>query len=154
MMDVDLQNASGSESIPNGQLMAQWASAALLGAQIEKDKEVTIRVVTEEESQTLNHQYRGKDKPTNVLSFPCELPKEVDLPLVGDLVICKNVVEREAQEQDKTPESHWAHMVVHGTLHLLGFDHVDNTEAEQMEALETSILTKLGYPAPYEPINL
>lgn len=151
MMHVDLQNACGCDAIPDESLMAQWASAALYGAGVNDDKEVSIRVVSEEESRSLNHQYRGKDKPTNVLSFPCELPEEIDLSLIGDLVICKNVVEREAQEQNKSPDSHWAHMVVHGTLHLLGFDHIEDADAEQMEALETTILKQLGFSSPYEP---
>src|SRR5690606_12322097 len=104
----------------------------------------------DEESQALNLLYRGKDKPTNVLSFPCELPAGVDLPVLGDLVICQPVVNLEAAEQNKASEAHWAHMVIHGTLHLLGYDHEDDEEARVMESLETQLLTQLGYPRPYE----
>src|SRR5690606_24067449 len=94
--------------------------------------------------------YRHQDKPTNVLSFPADIPAELNLPLLGDLVICAPVVEREAMEQRKTLEAHWAHMVVHGTLHLVGYDHITEPEAEEMESLETKILTGMGFPPPYE----
>lgn len=103
----------------------------------------------EAESRDLNNTYRGKDKPTNVLSFPFEAPPEVELPLLGDLIICRQVVEREAAEQEKTVEEHWAHMVVHGSLHLLGYDHIEDSEAEEMEALETEIMQSMGYADPY-----
>ncbi|OIV47860.1 rRNA maturation RNase YbeY [Sodalis sp. TME1] len=111
--------------------------------------EVTVRLVDEAESHELNLTYRGKDRPTNVLSFPFEAPPEVELPLLGDLVICRQVVEREAQQQEKALEAHWAHMVVHGSLHLLGYDHILDEEALEMESLETEIMQKLGYPDPY-----
>lgn len=111
--------------------------------------EVTIRIVDESESHELNMTYRGKDRPTNVLSFPFEAPLEVTLPLLGDLVICRQVVEREAHEQEKMLESHWAHMVVHSSLHLLGYDHILDKEALEMESLETEIMKKLGYLNPY-----
>jgi len=103
----------------------------------------------EGESRELNHTYRGKDKPTNVLSFPFEAPPGIELPLLGDLIICRQVVEQEAQEQEKTLEAHWAHMVIHGSLHLLGYDHIEDDEAEEMESLETEIMLALGYPDPY-----
>ncbi|GMG86509.1 rRNA maturation RNase YbeY [Biformimicrobium ophioploci] len=144
---VDLQIASAAEALPSAEQIETWAEAALAGRRDEA--ELSVRIVDEAESHSLNHQYRGKDKPTNVLSFPADLPPDLPLPLLGDLVICAPVVLREAAEQHKTPESHWAHMVVHGTLHLLGFDHIEDTEAEIMENLETEILTGLGYPAPY-----
>ena len=99
--------------------------------------------------QALNRDYRGKDCPTNVLSFPMELPEEFNMPMLGDLVICAPVVAREAEEQGKSPESHWAHMVVHGVLHLQGYDHQNSAEAEEMESLERRILAGLGYPDPY-----
>lgn len=111
--------------------------------------EVTVRLVDEAESHELNLTYRGKDRPTNVLSFPFEAPPEVELPLLGDLVICRQVVEREAQQQEKALEAHWAHMVAHGSLHLLGYDHILDEEALEMESLETEIMQKLGYPDPY-----
>lgn len=103
-----------------------------------------------EESQSLNSQYRGKDKPTNVLSFPFEVPDGIELDLLGDLIICADVVEKEAQEQDKPLLHHWAHMVIHGTLHLLGYDHISDDEAEEMEALEIKLLAHLSIPDPYQ----
>ena len=111
--------------------------------------EITIRIVDEMESQHLNHEYRGKDKPTNVLSFPFDAPPGVELELLGDLVICRQVVEREAKEQEKDLFAHWAHMVVHGSLHLLGYDHIQDDEAEEMEAIEISVLNALGFENPY-----
>ncbi len=150
MINADIQIASDCTDTPNESDIARWIEAALKAVDITDDKDVSVRIVDEIESQQLNHQYRNINKPTNVLSFPCDLPEEVDVPLLGDLVICGPVVRKEAQEQTKTLESHWAHMVVHGTLHLLGFDHIEDSEAEHMEGIETSILTSLGYPAPYK----
>ena len=117
-MIIDLQIACEQESgLPTAQQIEQWATAAV---QPQSDEvEMTVRIVDEAESHALNLNYRGKDRPTNVLSFPFECPDEVELPLLGDLVICRQVVEREAQEQDKPLMAHWAHMVVHGSLHLL-----------------------------------
>ncbi|MGS6552627.1 rRNA maturation RNase YbeY [Escherichia coli] len=117
--------------------------------QFQEESEVTIRVVDTAESHSLNLTYRGKDKPTNVLSFPFEVPPGMEMSLLGDLVICRQVVEKEAQEQGKPLEAHWAHMVVHGSLHLLGYDHIEDDEAEEMEALETEIMLALGYEDPY-----
>ena len=108
-----------------------------------------IRLVDEAESRQLNRDYRGKDRPTNVLSFPFEAPPEVLTPLLGDLVICAPVVVREAREQGKPADAHWAHMLVHGVLHLLGYDHLEPAEADEMEALERDILAGLGFPDPY-----
>ena len=150
MTTVDLQVATGGDDIPEPSHFTHWTQAALRAAKVDEEKEISIRIVDENESQQLNHQYRNKNTPTNVLSFSCELPEEVNLPLLGDLVICSDVVKQEAQEQNKPLESHWAHMVVHGTLHLLGYDHIDPAEADTMENLETHILTTLGYPAPYD----
>ena len=147
---IDLQVAAEADknAIPKKTAIKRWISAAIPEAK--RPAEICIRVVGGEESQALNLQYRGKDKPTNVLSFPCELPPGVTLPMLGDLVICEPVVNREAKEQGKTPEAHWAHMVIHGTLHLLGYDHQREDEARTMESLETDLLTQLDYPAPYE----
>ncbi|URL01545.1 rRNA maturation RNase YbeY [Avibacterium sp. 21-595] len=145
---VDLQIASQElENLPTEQQFQQWATAAVQAENLQP--EITIRVVDEAESQTLNATYRGKDYPTNVLSFPFECPEEVELPLLGDLVICRQVVEREAKEQDKPLMAHWAHMVVHGCLHLLGYDHIEDDEAEEMESLETEIMQELGFSDPY-----
>ncbi len=145
-LEVDLQIATDSHQIPDEQEIVKWASAAL---QTDGDQEVTIRIVDEEESQQLNHQYRGKDRPTNVLSFPFESPPGIDLPLLGDLVICVQVVEKEAIEQHKTLTAHWAHMVIHGMLHLQGYDHILDQDAEVMENLEKGLMQKLGFEDPY-----
>ena len=147
-MIIDLQIACEQESgLPTAEQIEQWATAAV---QPQSDEvEMTVRIVDEAESHALNLNYRGKDRPTNVLSFPFECPDEVELPLLGDLVICRQVVEREAQEQDKPLMAHWAHMVVHGSLHLLGYDHIEDDEAEEMESLETQIMTGLGFADPY-----
>lgn len=145
---VDLQIATENlEGLPTEDQIVQWATAAV---QPEGDEvEMTVRIVDEAESHELNLTYRGKDRPTNVLSFPFECPNEVELPLLGDLVICRQVVEREAVEQEKPLMAHWAHMVVHGSLHLLGYDHIENDEAEEMESLETQIMQGLGFDDPY-----
>ena len=147
-MLIDLQIASENiDGLPTLEQIEQWATAAV---QPESDDvEMTVRIVDEAESQTLNRTYRAKDRPTNVLSFPFECPTEVSLPLLGDLVICRQVVEYEAAEQKKPLMAHWAHMVVHGSLHLLGYDHIDDTEAEEMESLETKIMQGLGFADPY-----
>ncbi len=145
---VDLQIATENiEGLPTEDQIVQWATAAV---QPEGNEvEMTVRIVDEAESHELNLTYRGKDRPTNVLSFPFECPDEVELPLLGDLVICRQVVEREAVEQDKPLMAHWAHMVVHGSLHLLGYDHIEDDEAEEMESLETQIMQGLGFVDPY-----
>lgn len=147
-MLIDLQIASKNiDGLPTLEQIEQWATAAV---QPESDDvEMTVRIVDEAESQALNRTYRAKDRPTNVLSFPFECPTEVSLPLLGDLVICRQVVEYEAAEQEKPLMAHWAHMVVHGSLHLLGYDHIDDSEAEEMESLETKIMQGLGFVDPY-----
>ncbi len=145
---IDLQIATeNSADLPTEQQIQQWANAAVRAENVEP--EITVRIVDEAESHQLNLTYRGKDKPTNVLSFPFEGPDEVELPLLGDLVICRQVVEREAQEQSKPLTAHWAHMVVHGSLHLLGYDHIEEDEAEEMESLESQIMRSLGFADPY-----
>jgi probable rRNA maturation factor len=149
MYQIDIESNSSSQHIPSTGALESWINAALRSQQLE-EAEVSLYIVDENESQELNAQYRGKDKPTNVLSFPADIPEEVGIPLLGDLVVCAPVVEREADEQGKSLEAHWAHMLVHGCLHLLGFDHLLDEEAEVMEALETEIVTGLGFPAPYQ----
>lgn len=146
-LTVDVQNVYDGEGVPDADRLQRWAQAAWLQ---DTASEVTIRIVGALESQTLNHQYRGKDRPTNVLSFPFEAPAGIRVPLAGDLVICAPVVEHEAREQGKEPEAHWAHMVVHGMLHLQGYDHIKDNEAEVMEGLEIRLLQQLGYANPYE----
>lgn len=147
-MIIDLQLAcENTEGLPSEAQILQWATAAV---QPESDNvEMTVRIVDEAESHDLNLTYRGKDRPTNVLSFHFECPDEVELPLLGDLVICRQVVEREAIEQEKPLMAHWAHMIVHGSLHLLGYDHIEDDEAEEMESLETEIMQGLGFADPY-----
>ena len=147
---IDLQEASEHPHCPTLSQLTSWVDAALSrAAENKQESEITIRIVDENESQSLNKQYRGKDKPTNVLSFPFEAPAQIELDLLGDLVICAPIVEKEAKEQEKPELAHWAHMVVHGTLHLLGYDHVDDKEADEMEALEVNILQSLGFNDPY-----
>ncbi|MGF1760559.1 rRNA maturation RNase YbeY [Photobacterium sagamiensis] len=145
---LDLQHATESQDgLPSDAEFQRWLDAAVTPFQA--DAEVTIRLVDEEESHTLNHEYRGKDKSTNVLSFPFEAPPGIELDLLGDLIICRQVVEKEAAEQKKPLNAHWAHMVVHGSLHLLGYDHIEDDEAEEMESLETEIMVKMGFTDPY-----
>ena len=127
--------------------MRRWATAALRNER--ETTELSVRIVDEQESAALNQQYRGKSGATNVLSFPFDAVTPEPLPILGDLVICAPVVIREAQQQNKPAEAHWAHMCVHGVLHLLGYDHAGDRDAEVMEALETTILLDMGFPAPY-----
>lgn len=144
---VTLQNATQGLKVPTQAQFKRWITAVLTDRR--ESAEVSIRIVDEGEGATLNRTWRNKDYATNVLSFPAELPPEINSSLLGDLVICAPVVRREAEAQGKRLEAHWAHLVVHGTLHLLGFDHEEEAEAQQMEALETAILAGLGYPDPY-----
>lgn len=144
---VTLQIATCDENVPAETAFERWVGAALHGRKTEA--EVTVRIVGADEGRTLNRRYRGRDYPTNVLSFPADLPPELELPLLGDLVLCAPVVETEAREQRKALDAHWAHLTVHGVLHLLGFDHEDSEEADEMERLETKILRELDFPDPY-----
>jgi len=111
-------------------------------------------VTTAYDIQQLNKQYRDKNKPTNVLSFPMQSPEEADINLFGDIVLCASVINNEAVQQSKSVNAHWAHMVVHGMLHLQGYDHVKNDEAEKMEQLEISILKQLDFTNPYQSISM
>ncbi|UUD65326.1 rRNA maturation RNase YbeY [Pseudomonas seleniipraecipitans] len=148
MIKLDLQVASTGDHLPALGAFQAWCELAL--RQRTADSELTIRLVDEAEGRELNHTWRHKDYATNVLSFPADVPDDLlDIPLLGDLVICVPVVEREAIEQGKAPEAHWAHLVIHGCLHLLGYDHIDDEEAEEMEALERLLLAELGHPDPY-----
>jgi len=149
---VDVQQACDDDTIPGTEIVDAWVSRAIKATCRSRDVEVSVRIVDADEIQTLNRDYRGKDKATNVLSFPAGplagLPDDAPA-LLGDIVVCASVVDREAVEQGKTIGDHWAHMLVHGTLHLLGFDHEDDAEAAAMEALETHVLTAHGLPDPY-----
>ena len=152
-LQVAVSYALPRAGLPSAVSFRQWVAAALKGRIREAD--LAIRLVDAKEGRALNRHYRGKDYATNVLSFPGELdetiklPKGVTMPLLGDLVICAPVVAREAREQDKALLAHYAHLTVHGTLHLLGWDHEDDTEAEAMEQLEREILAELGIDDPY-----
>jgi probable rRNA maturation factor len=149
-MTLDLEVLKACEaSVPGEEEFQRWVGAALAGAGREGDAEIALRVVDEAEMAALNERFRGRSGPTNVLSFPADLPPGLGLPLLGDLVLCAPLVEREAREQGKTASAHWAHLAVHGTLHLLGYDHQAPAEAAAMEALETDILGSLGLPCPY-----
>ncbi len=144
---LDLQIASEVEALPSESQIVAWLDATIDEAN--SAAEITLRIVDETESQQLNHDYRHKNWPTNVLSFPFQAPPGVKIAVLGDLVICAPVVEREAEEQQKSREAHWAHMVVHGTLHLLGYDHLSEDEAVVMESREKEILATLGFSDPY-----
>jgi len=145
-IELDIQRASDAPDQPDDDSFIRWVGLALGTG---TDRELTIRLVDEDEGRSLNHTYRGKDYATNVLSFPADLPPELDLPLLGDLVVCAPVVAREATEQGKPLNAHWAHMVIHGCLHLLGYDHIDDTEADEMETLERELLAQLSIADPY-----
>ena len=138
---------SGDDDVPEPALLQAWASAAYLN---KVSAVASLLVTTPDEIQKLNKQYRDKDKATNVLSFPMQSPEEVDVFLLGDIVLCAVVINREAKQQSKAENAHWAHMVVHGMLHLQGFDHIKNEQAEEMEQLEIKILNQLGFDDPYK----
>jgi probable rRNA maturation factor len=149
-LDLHLSRSPGvpARGIPQRASFIAWVEAALSGARRRKATELSIRLVGTEEGRRMNRQYRQRDYATNVLSFPVVLPPGVRLPLIGDLVICADVVEREALAQSKSLREHYAHMTIHGTLHLLGFDHEQEADAERMEALERRILAGLGMADP------
>ena len=148
---IELQYGCEAPDMPEAQALRQWleAAAGMAGAH----GEILVRIVSPEESAELNHRYRDRDRPTNVLSFPFTapegLPPEALPAQLGDLVICAEVVAREAREYERTPEAHWAHMLVHGLLHLLGHDHQQTDEAARMEALESRIMEQLGFADPW-----
>lgn len=152
-LELSLGYALPRTGLPTRPQFRQWVLAALSGAGRRFDSEVAIQLVNAAEGQAMNRQYRGKDYATNVLSFPADLPEglpeDFDFPQLGDLVICAPVVAREAAEQGKALGDHYAHLTIHGVLHLLGFDHVEEAEAEEMEALERQILASLGIADPY-----
>lgn len=156
---LDLQIASECSDIPKPKDIQFWLDTVFSHQQL-VDREITVRIVDTDEIQQLNQEYRGKNKATNVLSFPFEMP-ELSLPtdfqidaslanFLGDIVICAQVIRRESQQQNKILNHHWAHMIVHGSLHLLGYDHIEEQEAQQMESIEIAILQKLAIDDPYQ----
>ncbi len=147
-VELAVQILCDCATVPAEKQLHAWVSAAL--QRRDGAYEITIRIVGELESQAMNKKYRCQDQPTNVLSFPADLPAGVDHPLLGDLLICAPLLEREAAAQGKDSQAHWAHLVIHGVLHLLGHDHRQADQAAKMEALETAILASIGYPDPYE----
>lgn len=152
-MEIDVQYAVNKTDIENNQIpdvsqFTKWAGAALNLDR--KNAQLSLRIVDENEISELNLAYRNKSGPTNVLSFPAEFSSDVPVNLIGDIIICAPVVKKEALEQNKSEAAHWAHLTVHGVLHLLGYDHEDDTTARQMESLEINILGTLGFDNPYE----
>ena len=145
---VDIQLADGRAKMPDAQQIRGWV-AAVFTALKRSPLALTVRVVGEEEMAKLNRRYRGRNQPTNVLSFPIEPLPDIRTDLLGDIVVCGPVVDREAAIQHKSPMGHWAHMVVHGMLHLFGYDHESDQEATAMETLEKSVLEGLGFSDPY-----
>ncbi|GIX22331.1 MAG: hypothetical protein KatS3mg121_1114 [Gammaproteobacteria bacterium] len=145
-LQLAVRRARGLPAAPPRHRLLRWARAAWRDP---RPGEVAVKLVGEAESQALNARYRGRDRPTNVLAFGLDPPDALGLPRMGDLVICVPVVLREAAEQGKSAEAHFAHMVVHGLLHLQGYDHIEEAERLEMEALERHILADLGFPDPY-----
>ena len=147
-LHVDVQTVS-AEPVPTEEDIHSWIAATLTGRSPHEEVEVSVRLVDNDEMEKLNESFRGKSGTTNVLSFPADLPTELGIPLLGDIVICAPVVSTEASQQGKSLSAHWAHMTVHGTLHLVGYDHTNDEDALIMEALETDILSTLNYGCPY-----
>ncbi|MBL4762905.1 MAG: rRNA maturation RNase YbeY [Gammaproteobacteria bacterium] len=148
-LNLEIQRAFDSEVIglPSDEVITRWAQVCL--SDYRETAECVIRLVDTDEAKALNNQYREKDVATNVLSFPMEMPETSGILYIGDLVICLPVIQKEAKEQNKTLEQHFAHMVIHGLLHLLGYDHQTDDEAKKMESLEMTCLSRIGYPSPY-----
>ena len=149
---IDIEINSQHPLIPSQENCETWITAVLQHQKL-NNAEVSRYIVDEDEGRQINRDYRCKDYATNVLSFPADIPEEVGVPLLGDLVICAPVIEREAKDQNKDINAHWAHMLVHGSLHLLGYDHLEDDEADLMEELETHLLQQLGFPPPYETLD-
>ena len=145
-IELEIQNVTSFRPVPGDEQFRLWVEAALQGA---AEAVLTLRLVDDGESRKLNERYRGKNRPTNVLSFPADLPEELGIPLLGDIVICAPLVGAEAEAQQKPVQSHWAHLTIHGVLHLLGYDHQEKKAAEEMEALEADLLHSLGIRNPY-----
>ncbi len=149
-IELHVSCAAPRRGVPAPASFRRWVEAALEGARHRKASEVSLRIVGAREGRALNRRYRGRDYATNVLSFPVELPDGIESPLLGDIVICAPVVAGEAREQGKAVRDHYAHLTVHGVLHLLGFDHQNERDAAKMETLETRVLARLGVNDPYQ----
>ncbi len=151
-MKIELDVQREVDALPKDDELLKWINEVFI-LENHGDTELTIRFVNENESAALNKEYRHKSGSTNILSFPFDMPEEVELNLLGDLIVCSDIVKKEAAEQNKTELAHWAHMIIHGTLHLLGYDHLTSAEADVMEAKEIKILSQLGYSDPYREIE-
>jgi len=147
---IDIQNATDNPSPLTEDQVSKWASLALRDQQT--DAELTIRLVSPQEMIDLNHTYRKQNKTTNVLAFPCSLPDDIELecPLLGDVIICPEVLSEESIQLNKSLEEHWALIVIHGVLHLLGYDHIEDKDAFIMQGIEVKLLAELGYANPYD----
>ena len=145
---LDVSINSASKLIPSNDLLNKWFAEIIQSKR--KTAEAYLLIVDEGESKLLNQRWRNKNQPTNILSFPAEIPKEVNSPVIGDLVACAPIIELEAKKQGKSLEAHWAHMIIHGGLHLLGYDHILDKDATEMEGLEINALSELGYGNPYD----
>jgi probable rRNA maturation factor len=153
MNTVEIQAVYSSPELPNEQQIQLWIDTVL--AEMQQDTEIVVRIVDETESTALNEQYRHKQGATNILSFPVKIPDGValDINLLGDLVVCAPVLAKEAQQQGKKLHDHWAHIIIHGVLHLLGYDHLDDAQAEEMEGKEITLLQQLNIPNPYRQVE-
>ncbi len=145
---LDFQVVSQSNSIPSIDQFQSWIDVVLSDESI--DSEIVVRIIDEAEMTRFNEQYRDKIGPTNILSFPFDVPENIVSILLGDLLVCAPIIEKESLQQNKLVDHHWAHIIVHGVLHLLGHDHIDECDAKEMEALEIKILRKIKIKNPYE----
>lgn len=145
---LELQIVDQKAPVPSADCFNHWVQAALDAAPADRYS-VTIRIVDRDEMAQLNRDYGNKDAPTNVLSFPFEPIDRIESDYLGDIAICSEVVASEATQQGKQWNAHWAHMVIHGVFHLCGYDHINAIQAEEMEAMEGSVLIGLGYPDPF-----
>ena len=144
---LEIQTETTASNLPSEAQLQTWVDVAL--KEYGKESELVIRIVDADESAELKEQYRQKTGPTNILSFPFEAPEHIEIDLLGDLVVCAPVLEKEALEQQKTLHDHWAHIIIHGVLHLLGYDHIVDNEAQIMEEKETQLLKELNITNPY-----
>ena len=147
IIELSVSDDVNEDDLPSEEDFQHWAQTSYAG---DDEAVVSFQIVSSDEMKNLNKAYRAKDKPTNVLSFPMELPEEVGINILGDLALCDEVIEAEAKQQAKTSEAHWAHMIVHGMLHLQDYDHIEDDEAEVMEAKEIEIMKNLGFENPYK----